>query len=458
MLRKLAGLAFLVLVLAPDPARALIGDTPTIRRVALCPSDGAGPGRGGIALLGQDPDGSFALIVRTFDRDTGGQTGSTLSVPIPRGTLPVELIFSTAFDPGHVLVLDAALTVHSFGIAFDADGTPKLIGDVPTIHGPFGDPALVGKGTALAEAPGLTEGDPYLAIGTAGGRMILVQPGAAPPRTDRIAAGPIQDLGAVPQVGYLAFLAVADGRLLGVNPDTDPGTPGPQPALRFTCIPPLGWSLRDIGTQPLDPGHPLPQPAPVRFAASNGSPLVAVLEIPANPTLGSQLSARASELASERIARVSVGYIEQDNLLEEEGIALLGAAGAGVSYDPGFRLAGGFTAADLTLVGATTQCVYKLAGPFVTAVIEVENGFAPQVDWATLVLTAGASSVPPSPDSTPQLGDTDGDGNSDLTVEFDRADVLQMLVGERARDVLAAWRFSDDSYGRASARVRLVLY
>ena len=117
MTRKLAGLAFLVLVLAPNPARALIGDTPTIRRVALCPSDPViDPKVDSIAMLGQNAEGSFVLIVRTFHRDTGMQTGSTLSVPIPQGTVPVELVFSADFDSGHVFVLDTALRIHSFGV------------------------------------------------------------------------------------------------------------------------------------------------------------------------------------------------------------------------------------------------------------------------------------------------------------------------------------------------------
>jgi hypothetical protein len=86
----------------------------------------------------------------------------------------------------------------------------------------------------------------------------------------------------------------------------------------------------------------------------------------------------------------------------------------------------------------------------------VENGFAPQIDWKTLALTAGASSVAASLDSTPDLGDEDGDGNPDLTVQFDRRDVLRMLRRERTLDVIATWTFTDDSLGRASARVRLV--
>jgi len=450
MTRKLAGLAFLVLVLAPDPARALIGDTPTIRRVALCPSDPViDPKVDSIAMLGQNAEGSFVLIVRTFHRDTGMQTGSTLSVPIPQGTVPVELVFSADFDSGHVFVLDTALRIHSFGVAFDADGTPKLIGETPTIHGPFGNPAVVGAGTALAEAPGI-DGPPYLAIGTAGGRLILVYGEPMNARVDRISASPIEDLAAVPQVGYFAFLAVTNGRLVGINPDGDSGTPGPQPALTFSCIPAFGWRLRDVGAPSLDPGDILHAPGPVRIAAANGAPKVAVLEIPANPAFGSLLRVRVIDPMADRISQVAVGFMEQD------GIALLSAAGTGVSFDPGFSMGGGFSAADLTIAGATTQCTNNLTGPFVTAIIEVENGFTTKIDWATLALTAGASSVVPSPDATPLPGDEDGDGNPDLTVQFDRLDVQSMLLREHTLDVITTWTFTDDSRGRASARVRLV--
>src|SRR5262245_31109795 len=119
MKRTRAGLALLALVLSPAPVRALVGETPTIRRVSLCPSDPVlDPKVDGIAMLGQNADGSFVLIVRTFHRDTGMQTGSTLSVPIPRDTVAADLLFSASFDPGHVLLLDTALRVHSFGVAF----------------------------------------------------------------------------------------------------------------------------------------------------------------------------------------------------------------------------------------------------------------------------------------------------------------------------------------------------
>ena len=450
MIGKLVGLAFLFLVLAPDPARAIVGETPTIRRVSLCPSDLVGDRKGnGIAMLGQNIDGSFVLIVRTFHHDTGMQMGSTLSVPIPKDTVPVELVFSAAFHSGNIMVLDTALRIHSFGIAFDADGTPKLVGTTPTILGPFGDPSVVGAGTSLAEAPGI-DGPPYLAIGTAGGRLILVYGEPMNARINRISASPIEDLAAVPQVGYFAFLAVTNGRLLGINPDGDSGTPGPQPALTFSCIPSMAWGLRDIGAPPLDPSDIITAPGPVRIAAANGSPSVAVLEIPANPTFGSILRIRVIDPKNDGIAQVAVGFMEQD------GIALLGTSGLGVSFDPGFTLAGGFSAADLTLNGAVSQCHNNLTGPFVTAIIEVENGFASQIDWATLALTAGASSVAPSLDATPFLGDEDGDGNPDYCVQYDRLDVLRMLFRERTLDVIATWKFTDDSRGRASARVRLV--
>jgi hypothetical protein len=400
-------------------------------------------------MLGQNADGSFVLIVRTFHRDTGMQTGSTLSVPIPQGTVPVELVFSAAFDSSHVFVLDTALRIHSFGVAFDADGTPELIGETPTIHGPFGNPAVVGAGTALAEAPGI-DGPPYLAIGTAGGRLILVYGEPMNARVDRISASPIEDLAAVPQVGYFAFLAVTNGRLVGINPDGDSAKPGPQPALTFSSIPAFGWRLRDIGAPPLDPSDILRAPGPVRIAAANGTAAVAVLEIPANPTFGSLLRVRVIDPMADGISQVAMGYLEQD------GIALLSAAGTGVSFDPGFSLGGGFSAVDLTIVGARTQCTNNPTGPFVTAIIEVENGFAPQIDWATLALTAGASSVAPSLEATPHMGDEDGDGNPDLTVQFDRLDVLRMLFREHTLDVMATWKFTDDSRGRASARVRLL--
>jgi hypothetical protein len=366
-------------------------------------------------------------------------------VPIPQGTVPVELVFSAAFDSGHVLVLDTALRVHSYGVAFDADGTPKLIGDTPTILGPFGDPAVVGAGTALAEAPAI-DGPPYLAIGTSGGRLILVSGESMQPTVHGLSDG-VEDLAAVPQVGYFAFVAVVNGRLVGVNPDADPAKPGPQPAHTFTCIP-FGWRPRDISFPPLDTDMHMEEPAPVRIAAANGSAAVAVLEIPPSPTFGSLLRLRVLDPRTDGIAQVAMGFMEQ------EGIALVSAAGAGVSFDPGFT---GVIFGDVAqIVGAAADCRIPLTGPFVTAIIEVENGLAEGIDELTLALTAGASSVLPSPDSAPHLGDEDGDGNPDLTVQFDRLEVLRMLLRERTLDVTATWRYIDDSLGLASARVRVV--
>jgi hypothetical protein len=452
---KRGSLALTALLLAPGPAWALIGDVPAIRRVSLCPSEPViDPKIDSIAMLGQNPDGSFVLIVRTFHRETGMQTGASLSVPIPQGTVPVELLFSAAFDSGHVLVLDTALRIHSYGVAFDADGTPKLIGDTPTILGPFGDPAVAGAGTAMAEAPGI-DGPPYLAIGTAGGRLILVHGEPMEARTDRIATGPIEDLAAVPQVGYFAFAAVTGGRLVGVNPDGDPAKPGPQPTHTFTCIPEFGWRLRDVAAPPLDAGDILEAPGPVRIAAANGAAAVVVLEIPPSPALGGPLRIRVIDPKNDGIAQVAVGHIEQT----DEGMAMVSAAGTGVSFDAAFTMGGNIIFGDVAqiIAGATADCRAPLTGAFVTAVIEVENGFADEIDQATLALTAGASSVLPSPGSTPRLGDEDGNGNPDLTVQFDRLDVLRMLIRERTLDVIATWKFTDESNGRASARVRFVV-
>ena len=53
------------------------------------------------------------------------------------------------------------------------------------------------------------------------------------------------------------------------------------------------------------------------------------------------------------------------------------------------------------------------------------------------------------------MTDTDSDGNTELAVTFERAEVLRMLLHERTLDVVAAWTYGDASEGRATARVRL---
>ena len=66
-----------------------------------------------IATLGQARDGSVALIVRSFDRSTGFQQGS--SFVFADGSVRFkDALVSTVFEPGSVLALDTARRVHVF--------------------------------------------------------------------------------------------------------------------------------------------------------------------------------------------------------------------------------------------------------------------------------------------------------------------------------------------------------
>src|SRR5262247_721911 len=61
-----------------------------------------------IVTLAQSRDGSSAVIARTFDGATGFQRGEALLLTgLGDGSArPVDVIISTVFQPGNVLVLD----------------------------------------------------------------------------------------------------------------------------------------------------------------------------------------------------------------------------------------------------------------------------------------------------------------------------------------------------------------
>src|SRR5206468_11970306 len=99
------------------------------------------------------------VVVRSINRRTGLRQGSDLVIPLTdsrAGVRPVKLLFSTIFRPGSLLVLDSSLRVHEFPLGISDNGTPFVVGgsDGLIVHGPFGDPSIVGEATALAEAPG----------------------------------------------------------------------------------------------------------------------------------------------------------------------------------------------------------------------------------------------------------------------------------------------------------------
>jgi hypothetical protein len=449
MTRSLGRLALgAVLGLLAAPAVALIGETPTIRAIAVvrppivivdgCP----------IVLLGEnEADGSFSLTLRTISEQTGLKIAPDQTAAIPAGHLPVDVMFSSVVRAGSVLVLTASRHVLEYPLAFDAAGRPKFT--TVLVHGPFG-PAGVGDGTALTEAPGATPAlGPFLGIGTTNGIVVV---GGCPFTPDQVVTtldlghGAITGLATVPQVGHFAFVAAHNGRAVGVNPGASP------PAVVFDLADPRSLPLVDLAAIAIGSGdHPPTIAAPVSFVAANGTREVAVLQIPANPSVAASLKVGIVIVAGCPVASVRMG-----------SLLMLGDDGGSVTLDPGFTLEGGASGRILTAFGSAVDLspdTLNLGsnGQYVTALIEVADGGAAAIDPGTLSLYYGNASVPAATSFAPQAGDADEDGQADLLVKFDRAGVAEMLAGaaEGPVSLTAQWTFTDSSGGAAGGQIRI---
>lgn len=452
MTRRLgpALLACVLVLLVPVPsALALLGTTPHIRGAAVVRSSAVTNEMEEIvALLAETPAGAQQLILRTISKQSGALMAPDQVVTLPDGVMPVDVMFSTRFRPSSLLVLDDMLRVYEWAVAFDADGRAKFVGSAPTIHGPFGDPGLVGAGTALAEAPSVTSKINFiLGIGTSSGVLVLTTGvvDAADYIVD-LGKGAVTGLATVPQVGGFAFVAAHNGKAVGVST----GGGSPVGAVIFELADPRPHPFLDLSTgavfEPND--EPLTSPAPVSFVAANGTTDVAVLQIPANPTMGGTLKVGIIIVGACPIARVDLGSLV---MVEADGDAVL--------YDPGFNLASGPSGITFTLAGASVDLdpnVLNLdsRGKFVTARIEVEDGQAADIDPSTptLALSCDAlNALKASLNPAPILGDADEDGQADLTVKFDRAALAALLssLREGPTSLAVRWTYRDGSSGCA---------
>ncbi len=449
----------------------IMGDVPTTRAAAIggaaLPVD-----KRAVAMIGRNKDGSNSLLVQVINRMTGAVDPTTdplkqLVVPLPSDLIFVKMIYSGVYSPGSVLVLDSSFNVHVFTIVFDADNNPKLYGT--SVLGPYLDPTVVGAPTALAEAPNTFDPKfPYLAIGTSAGELILVTP-LISPKGDPITTTPILDLAAIPQVGNFAFAALTTdklygNRLIGVNPDTDPYTDKLQPGIIFNLpLAPLAEPrpdpiLQGLSGMVFEPNdEPLTDPAQVSLVSVNGTTSLFRLGIPENPGQGSGVQFQRLGPVQVPIVQAAVG-----------SLVLVPADGAGALYDPGFNISTGCISGTLlTIYGNSLELFPKTLkrysiGKWVTAVLEgVGNeilfGGALQIDLSSLVLQIGTGSVASSNQFTPVAGDTDSDGNTDLTMKFDRAAVAA-LIPDGAASVIGTLKFKyiDGSSGSASAAIRVI--
>jgi hypothetical protein len=396
------------------------------------------------------------IFVRSINRRTGLREGGDLVISLPEGrtgVTPVQLLFSRLIRPGSLLVLDSSLQVHEYPIGFGDDGTPFTAGGV-TVHGPFGDPTLLGEATAFAEAPGGAAGAATLALGTKLGQIIAVLIGVRSQAQLTVSQGPIDDLGVIPQVGHFAFLAATNGRLIGINADADARTPGPQPEATFDLASsPGGMAILDIGTQIQDgTSNTLTAPAPVRVVAANGTSNIFLFEIPSSPGSRDSLTLLGIERLGPNIRQVGVGSL----------VAL--STDGGVHYQPSFTLERGFRGPTFTVAGASMSLEpealnLRSRGRHVTAFIKVANGSLAEIDTASLSFQVEgvAGSLFPAEGFRPRCEDDQSHG-SVLVVKIERNDLYRLLAGVSGdtATVQSSWTAFDGAGGSASTPIHIV--
>lgn len=444
----------LLLAGASQPAFAqIMGALPTVRNVALGPSPKFNSAVEPMALMTQGPLGDYSVILRSIERSTGQALGLDVAAALPAGVTPVDMMWSRIMLPGKLLVLDTNFFVREYTAGYDANGQITLTAPAggTGVYGPYGDPAVDGAPTAMAEAPGF-----FLAIGTTNGTLSMDDGSGVLTKTV-ITRDPILDLAAVPQYGYFAFVILThdsltgDSRLAGLHPDGDSKTAGAQPTVFFNLLadPRPDPNLQTIAAATLEPDAvPLTELTEVSLIASNSQSVFRVT-IPAVP-VGSSTAA-ASILDFRPIVRIALG-----------SLAMVPADGSGVLYDPGFNLNhGGISGTLRTIYGNSAQlapATLNLSGrgQFITAVIEVAGGGTNSIEQRNIVLEVNGGFAKQSLDFAPQLGDDDKDGNADLKVKFDRATVQSLLAGVSGTvPVTLRWQFTDGSSGSASGQIRV---
>jgi len=411
---------------------ALIGETPTIRKVAvICPSEGTvDPKMGTYALIGDVPAGR-SLILRTINKADGTFAGPDQTAFVPGGTA-APMIYSRLWLPGNILILREDGSLLAYPVAFDADGTAKLIGDTPTIFDSFIEQQNIA--TALAEAPG------FLGIGTSSGRLYTVNTNDLAIETIELRKGEVTALTTVPQVGYFAFAAAVGGHVVGVNPNNS--------TVMFDLVDPRPEKLLDVTGAVFEPNtEALIEPAPVPILTANGTTEVTTLMIPANPTIGGMLTVGNMTKLSFSVVEVDLG-----------SLAMRTAEGA-VVLDPNFSMAHGGSDVNLVVAGAVLDLDpdtlnLRSRGNSVSALCANEYNNAREIDTNTLALNYGGSSVPALSSTS---GDADNNLQSDVMARFDRAAVQAMLKNapEGPVTLTLRWRFKDTSAGSASGVIRV---
>lgn len=203
-------------------------------------SDGAVPSARGIGpspfIIAHGPTiTANDVYILTLDNITGGQLGNRLSVPLPASKTPVDILAARHFsydlgrgiEPSPFIVF-TDLTVYTFPVAYDFDGTPSA-GTPVTIDLGL-SPAVYGFATCLTELPGseFPDSQPRLLIATDMGYIIMLvnAVGAGIVVDDiflvSVPPAPIVDLQVIPQFDYLALGVLINNQIYGIHYQVTP--------------------------------------------------------------------------------------------------------------------------------------------------------------------------------------------------------------------------------------------
>ena len=447
-LLAIATLFLLPTTLQRSAVAQIMGDLPTIRKMSLGPA-GSLPNRSIVATLIQAPGGDPYLKIEDFERPTGRKSGAKISVNLKQWmeeiiisfAPPVDVLVSTVFRPGSVLVLDEVGRVIEFPLAFDANGKPKLAGP-PVLHNMFST-LMEEEGVravSLGEAPNAANSIlPFMCVGVSSGIVGIYTDKYGIARIS-VSSKPITDVETVPQVGYFALVALTGGRIVGINPDTLPADAGLTPAVTFDLIDrrtvqdPSAPMLRSISNPVVfEPNsEALVAETAIPLAATDGEHVFGV-EIP--PGAGGENDFPTETIkmrAPTRLADVEM-YRYTDG---GAGIALLAENGQGIQFDPDFDLRKGPSKSLLTLSGASFWSSPETInlhghGHDITGVFEIENDGVMDLKEFELKLgiTDGTSNtlVVIALAGTPIVGDANKNGIADLEFRVLRSDVLHEI-------------------------------
>jgi hypothetical protein len=284
-------------------------------------------------IILQDDAMRYELFASFFDLETNGGTPRGNPMRVDLGSLhkPADLLLSEHFLPNAVIILSRDLVLTGIPFSFSADGTP-VAGNPISLT--IANTIDVGNGTALAEMPGIdfTDGMPRLVAGTDQGYLLVIEMvGGNPAVTIRFSLGsePIDALGAIPQLGYMALGAAMSDHLIGL--DLEPGkaraaAAAVAPVVIFSLAEPRPDPLGSFGVfEPND--QPLDDPtATVALAYTNGSAAVYVGKLPATVTGAGELIDFLAEPRPDPVVQLALG-----------SLLTLSADGLDVLYDPGFE-------------------------------------------------------------------------------------------------------------------------